>query len=143
MHRLRMTLVTALALALAACASGDGSGSSAGVDRTVDATLRDDMSIHLSESRFRVGETVRFEVTNDGSIAHEFYLGDADAQQSHADEMADMGMAHDESNGVSVEPGTTETLEFTFEGEGEILAGCHEPGHYEAGMVVSMEVSGR
>lgn len=35
----------------------------------------------------------------------------------------------------------TETLEYTFERAGEILAGCHEPGHYEAGMVTSMTVA--
>ena len=56
---------------------------------------------------------------------------------------ADMGgMGHDEPDGVAVEPGATEMLEYTFEEAGEILAGCHEAGHYEAGMVTSMTVAG-
>ncbi|HSJ00741.1 MAG TPA: plastocyanin/azurin family copper-binding protein, partial [Patescibacteria group bacterium] len=89
-----------------------------------------------------VGETVRFEVTNAGAAPHEFYLGDADEQAAHADEMAEMEMAHDDPNGVSVDPGATETLEYTFDQAGEIFAGCHEPGHYEAGMVASLTVAG-
>ena len=52
------------------------------------------------------------------------------------------GMGHDEPDGVAVEPGATETFEYTFEQAGEILAGCREPGHYEAGMVTSMTVAG-
>jgi hypothetical protein len=39
--------------------------------------------------------------------------------------------------------GRAETFEYTFEQSGEILAGCHEPGHYEAGMVTSMTVAGQ
>lgn len=89
-----------------------------------------------------MGETVRFEVTNEGATRHGFYLGDAEAQEHHAEEMAEMGMGHDEPNGVSVEPGATETLEYTFGQSGETLAGWHEPGHYEAGLVASMTVAG-
>jgi uncharacterized cupredoxin-like copper-binding protein len=60
----------------------------------------------------------------------------------HAEEMADMGgdMMHDEEDGVTVEPGETKTLDYTLEHGGEILAGCHEPGHYEAGMLAAMQV---
>jgi uncharacterized cupredoxin-like copper-binding protein len=38
-------------------------------------------------------------------------------------------LAHDSDAGVSVEPGETETFEYTFAEAGELLAGCHEPGH--------------
>ena len=112
--------------------------------RTVTARLSDDIAIQLSESDFAVGDTVRFEVTNSGATAHEFYLGDAEAQEDRGEEMADMGgEMHDEEDGIAVEPGATGTLEYTFEQAGEILAGCHEPGHYEAGMVASMTVAGQ
>jgi uncharacterized cupredoxin-like copper-binding protein len=146
MSRLTLMLIAGLTLVLAACSGGDGAGTP-GTNandsiRTVTATLSDDMTIQLSESDFSVGETVRFEVTNSGAIPHEFYLGDAEAQEHHAEEMADMGaeMMHDEEDGIAVEPGATETLEYTFEQAGEILAGCHEPGHYEAGMVAPIIV---
>jgi len=146
MPRLTLILIAGVALVFAACSAGDDAGApgtgSGDSLRTVTATLSDDMAIQLSESDFSVGETVRFEVTNSGSIPHEFYVGDAEAQEHHAEEMADMGseMMHDEEDGIAVEPGATGTLEYTFEQAGEILAGCHEPGHYEAGMVASMTV---
>lgn len=148
MHRIRLALVVGLGITLTACGTGNGGPSSDpssdAAPRTITATLSDDMAIQLSESDFEVGETVRFEVTNEGAIAHEFYVGDAEAQEHHAEEMAEMdGMGHDEPDGVSVEPGATETFEYTFEQSGEILAGCHEPGHYEAGMVTSISVAGQ
>lgn len=40
-----------------------------------------------------------------------------------------------------VQPGATDAFRYTFEQAGEILAGCHEPGHYEAGMVAGMTVT--
>lgn len=148
MHRIRLAVVLGLGITLTACGTGDGGSSSDpssdAAPRTITATLSDDMAIQLSESDFEVGETVRFEVTNEGAIAHEFYVGDAEAQEHHAEEMADMGgeMMHDEEDGIAVEPGATESLEHTFTESGEILAGCHQPGHYEAGMVASMTVAG-
>ena len=149
MPRLILILIAALALVLAACSADDEAGTP-GTDsndsvRTVTATLSDDMAIQLSESNFAVGDTVRFEVTNSGASPHEFYLGDAEAQEHHAEEMSDMDgeEMHDEEDGIAVEPGATETLEYALEQAGEILAGCHEPGHYEAGMVASMTVAGQ
>ena len=148
MPRLTLVLIAALALVLAACSADDEAGTP-GTDsndsvRTVTATLSDDMAIQLSASDFAVGDTVRFEVTNSGAIPHEFYLGDAEAQEHHAEEMADMDgqEMHDEEDGIAVEPGATEALEYTFERAGEILAGCHEAGHYEAGMVARVTVAG-
>ena len=56
--------------------------------------------------------------------------------------MAEEGMGHQTSAGVSVEPGQTETFEYTFGDAGsDLLAGCHEPGHYDAGMVATIVVT--
>ena len=146
MRRLTITAIIGLTLVLAACSGGDtgsSTGNASDSTRTVTATMSDDMAIQLSETDFTAGQAVRFEITNEGSVRHEFYLGDAEAQEHHAAEMAEMGgMGHDEPNGVAVDPGATETLEYTFAEAGEILAGCHEPGHYESGMVASMTVAG-
>ena len=133
-------LIAAMVLLLASCSRGsDDPAAADGEVRTVTAALSDEMAIEVSENEFTVGETVRFEVTNTGAIVHEFYLGTAEEQAHHAEEMEQMGgMGHDEPNGVAVEPGATETLEYTFTDAGEILAGCHEPGHYDAGMVTSL-----
>lgn len=141
MLQLRVATIGVAILVLAGC-SGPAPDGPSSTGRTVQATLRDDMSIELSETEFTVGETVIFEVTNAGSAQHELYLGDEAAQAVHADEMASgSGMRHDEPGGVRVEPGTTDRFGYTFARAGEILAGCHEPGHYEAGMVTSVTVA--
>ncbi|HSK97563.1 MAG TPA: plastocyanin/azurin family copper-binding protein [Euzebyales bacterium] len=44
---------------------------------------------------------------------------------------------------MSVPSGETVELTWTFDGETEgLLYGCHEPGHYEAGMVGDIVVEG-
>lgn len=142
MSLLRLALIGVAVAALTGCTAGSSDESQPADVRTVQATLNDDMIVELSQTEFTVGETVTFHVTNAGSVRHELYLGDEAAQAQHAEEMAEMGggMGHDEPGGVSVEPGATETLEYTFVQSGELLAGCHEPGHYEAGMVTSVTV---
>jgi uncharacterized cupredoxin-like copper-binding protein len=142
MRRPTLLVIAGLIVLLVACSGGRDEPAASDEVRMVSARLSDEMAIEVSENDFTVGETVRFEVTNTGAIVHEFYLGTAEEQAHHADEMEQMGgMGHDEPNGVAVEPGATETLEYTFTDAGEILAGCHEPGHYDAGMVTSLTVN--
>ena len=40
----------------------------------------------------------------------------------------------------SVEPGESALLTWRFTESGEVLFGCHEPGHYEGGMVGTIEI---
>ena len=121
------------ALALAACASPG--------TRTIELSMTDALRFEPGTIEVAPGETVQFEVTNDGQSVHEFLIGDEGEQAAFAEEMADDGMAHDTDAGVSVEPGETETFEYTFDAEEvELQAGCHEPGHYDAGMVASIRV---
>lgn len=144
MSLLRGALIGVAVAALTGCTAGSVDESEPADARTVQVTLNDDMTVELSQTEFAVGETVMFDVTNAGSVRHELYLGEEAAQAQHAEEMAEMGggMGHDEPGGVSVGPGAAETLEYTFDQAGELLAGCHEPGHYEAGMVTSVTVLG-
>lgn len=109
--------------------------------RKVDGTIRikalDTMRYDNRALSVRAGETVRFTVTNAGKIRHEFVIGDAAEQHEHAKEMAHMpGMAMpDEANGISLAPGETKSIVWRFAGSGTVEFACHEPGHYEAGMV--------
>lgn len=41
---------------------------------------------------------------------------------------------------IEVAPGATGDLTYTFDEPGTLLLGCHEPGHYEAGMVATIVV---
>ena len=52
------------------------------------------------------------------------------------------GMYHGgDSEVLTVEPGDTGELSYTFDEAGPVQIGCHEPGHFEAGMVLDVEVS--
>ena len=48
---------------------------------------------------------------------------------------------HDESvPSISLEPGATGEREVTFDADHEMIIGCHEPGHWAAGMRVDVTV---
>jgi uncharacterized cupredoxin-like copper-binding protein len=43
-------------------------------------------------------------------------------------------MMHDEPNAFVLEAGETKEMTWHMTQSGEILFGCHQPAHYEAGM---------
>lgn len=88
----------------------------------------------------RAAEEVSFIVRNDGAIVHEFFVGDGDEQAQHAEEMAIGGMSHGHDNALSLKPGESGMLTMTFPEPGSLLIGCHEAGHYEAGMQGTLTV---
>jgi len=104
--------------------------------RTIEITTHDNMTFQPSHITVSRGETVAFVVTNSGQAVHEFTLGDAAMQQAHATEMAQMGdgMAHAGANTLTLQPGETKQLTWRFGDPGTLEYGCHEPGHYSAGM---------
>jgi uncharacterized cupredoxin-like copper-binding protein len=94
------------------------------------------------------GETVRFVFTNKDEAVHDAFIGDEEAQDGHEMEMqdsADMGHGdgHDgeDEGAITVDPGETGELTHTFEESGTVLIGCHQPGHYAAGMKLTVDVS--
>jgi uncharacterized cupredoxin-like copper-binding protein len=148
--RLRhLSLFPALILIVAAC-SGAGAtaspsapaASASAAPQRIEVTLSDSFTIELASSTVPAGVPVTFVVMNAGAIDHEFYVGDEAAQAEHEEEMMAGGMRHDEPDGISVKPGETKELIHTFEAPGEMLAGCHEPGHYTAGMKAAITVTG-
>jgi uncharacterized cupredoxin-like copper-binding protein len=100
-----------------------------------------DMAFDPDRIEVAAGEVVTFVVTNTGEAVHEFVLGDAAMQEEHAHQMADDGHAHDEPNAISLAPGETKELTWRFGEAGTVEYGCHEPGHYEAGMHGEMAIS--
>jgi uncharacterized cupredoxin-like copper-binding protein len=89
----------------------------------------------------RKGETVVFEIVNNGKLEHEFVLGDSAEQVEHDKEMAVMpGMKMDHVNGVGVAPGKSARLVWTFTAPGTLQYACHVPGHYVAGMVGQLTI---
>lgn len=86
------------------------------------------------------GETVTFRFTNADAVRHDAFVGDAQAQAEHEKEMRG-GHAEHGDDAVTVEPGKTATLTHTFGEAGTVEVGCHEVGHYGAGMKMVVTVT--
>ena len=81
------------------------------------------------------GTVVRFSITNSGTMDHEFFLGSFDEVQEHLNWMRkNPNMTHDSGNAVSVPPGETKELVWSFSNITNLEFVCLIPGHREAGM---------
>ena len=108
--------------------------------RTVDVEMHD-IAYSPTSIPVHAGETVTFVFHNMGQTQHEAFIGDAAAQADHEKTMASGaagGMSDMGGNEVKVEPGKTASLSHTFKPGETLLIGCHEPGHYAAGMKVAL-----
>lgn len=110
------------------------------------AIAMQDISFDAAAIDVAAGETIRFVFTNTGQIRHEAVIGDLDRQTEHEMEMM-ASMAPDashmemaEEGEISLDPGATGSVDFTFDKAGTFYIGCHEPGHYAAGMVATINV---
>jgi len=137
-------LLAAATIGLAACADDDEPAAAGDVDRTIEIDMVD-IAFEPAEVEVSAGETIRFVFTNKGEVAHDAFIGDADAQDDHATDMADDhggGHGDDGDDGVTVDPGETGELTHTFTADDDrLLIGCHQPGHYDAGMVTTIQLT--
>jgi uncharacterized cupredoxin-like copper-binding protein len=140
----RGALALAVMLLLGACAPSASSSAVPGSQeaRIVAVSMSDDLRFDPREITVRRGETITFVLTNEGQSRHEFLIGDEAEQAAYVEEMASGDMHHAGDAGVSVEPGQSQSFTYTFDdAQAELLAGCHEPGHYDAGMVATITVT--
>jgi uncharacterized cupredoxin-like copper-binding protein len=118
----------------------------ADADRVIEVTALDSLQFDPTTITIEAGETVTFRVTNGGALPHDFTLGDQAMQEEHEAEMAEMAgsemMMHNEPNVFSLESGETKEMTWHITEPGEILIGCHQPGHYAAGMKASVMIEG-
>ncbi|MEO7556001.1 MAG: cupredoxin domain-containing protein [Acidimicrobiales bacterium] len=140
-----LVTVAALGLLLAACGSSGSSTASGGSAREVVFEMRDNAFSPATVSAAK-GEKVKLTFNNKGTVEHEALVGDDAAQDAHAADMGSSdamdGMHHDDSGAlITVAPGKSGSLTYTFDKTGSIVIGCHEPGHYEAGMKVAVTVT--
>lgn len=111
------------------------------VTRTIEIGMGDEMRFTPASVDVKEGETIRFLVKNNGAIRHEMVLGTRTELEAHSAHMRKSpGMAHDDPNAVSVEPGGTGTLTWRFTKAGRFDFACLVPGHFEAGMAGSIVV---
>lgn len=123
---LRRFLVVGVLGLLASCADSPGSP-------------QEEIVITMEHSAFQPaklevesGSTVEFIVRNTDPIDHEFILGDEKVQQVHE---TGTEQHHGTKPGeISVPAGEEVTTTYTFEDSGELIYGCHLPGHYAFGM---------
>jgi uncharacterized cupredoxin-like copper-binding protein len=143
--------------------SGLASGT-AGDSGTIEIEMVD-IAFQPDEIEVAQGETVRLVFTNSGEVVHDAFIGDAAAQAEHEREMREAGdEGHDgmdeiddtettgsegtnhadtegDDEGITVQPGDAGEMVHTFDEPGELEIGCHEPGHYDAGMIVHVTVT--
>lgn len=118
-----------------------GPAEAADSDREIEVVATDELRFDPTTIDVEAGEIITFVVQNKGSSEHEFVLGDADYQHVLAEEGHDHGAMSEMENAVTVDPGETEELTWEFTDAGEVLYGCHVSGHYDGGMVGTIEVS--
>lgn len=169
-HRRTLALVTAGAIAtliLAGCGSESDTESASETLSDGDRVEVEMTDLALDPSEFTVtqGATVTFVFDNTDTIDHEALIGDDVAQDEHEAEMMESGgdmphggsgdatnsttgdgMGHksgatDPGESVEVAPGETAEITHTFDEAGTVLLGCHEPGHYDGGMMASITVT--
>ncbi len=90
------------------------------------------------------GEPTRFVFRNEGAIEHEAMLGDAHMQAEFSEgggHGGDEGGHHDDVQAVTVPAGETGELLVTFGESQTLYFGCHLPGHYDAGMEATVNVT--
>ena len=137
-------LALTIVLLTAACgADNEEDGSATGAARTLDIEMAD-LAFEPTELTVAKGDEVTFRFTNTGKVAHDAFIGDKDAQAEHASEMTkDTGGMHhddDDEEGITVKPGDEGELTYTFDDAGRLEIGCHQPGHYAAGMKIEVRV---
>ncbi|MBI5090507.1 MAG: multicopper oxidase domain-containing protein, partial [Actinobacteria bacterium] len=140
----------ALATLIAACGGSSPSTATANSGdeatpagtRTVEVAM-EDIKFDQTTLTVKTGETIEFRFVNSGKVAHDAFIGDVAAQMEHDAEMAEMGDASGhpmEEAAIVVQPGDSGDLSYTFSEPGMYQVGCHQPGHYAAGMKIDVTV---
>ena len=106
------------------------------VDRVINVEANDAMRFVHKPFNIKNGETIKFVISNKGAVPHEFAIGTKDEHMEHGKMMMNNPNMHHGpgGNAITVAPGKTETLIWTFEEAWEVEAACNIPGHYQAGM---------
>lgn len=145
MHRQNTGLVVAATVAIIGLA---GCGVSGGLtDRDEPRTIEIDIDgYHFVPDHFEVatGETVRFMISNPDDIGHELFIGTAAEQAARRaagvpEPSGAAGISHF-GYGIYLPAHSDGELDYAFSGDEDLLIGCHLPGHWEAGMVATIDV---
>ena len=119
---------------------GDTSDTSLGdADRVVTIVMTD-LAFAPDHLEVSAGETIRFAVSNEGALVHEFRLSNAHRIEEHLasghEDHGDDGHHEDGDVVLELEAGETGEMTVTFSDDETLFTeiACLIPGHYEAGM---------
>ncbi len=148
-----LAVVAMVAAGLASCAADPSDVP--GAAQTVDDGLRV-VEIEMIDMAFRPdsidvtsGETIRLRFHNGGQAIHDAVVGDLAFQEGHDAEMA-AGATHaadgagDGETGQTallVAPGDTADMVYTAGAAAALIIGCHQPGHWNAGMRAALNIT--
>jgi uncharacterized cupredoxin-like copper-binding protein len=132
---------------IGACASaGSDVRPEPGEARVVELSVTEDARFTPDRIEVQLGETIRFVMDNPTASDHEMFIGSAAEQDGHHAEHT--GVAAQDQAGVShfgygafLPAFGDAVLEWTFSQAGDVLIGCHLPGHYEGGHVATVVVA--
>lgn len=119
---------------LAACGDNAPTPDAAAAELTMEAA---EFRFAPAPSALTARTPYRFVVRNTGAVAHEWVVtptsADAHAHDAHGDALSAIGSA-------DLGPGASATRELSFPAPGSYEVACHLPGHYEAGMRLTLTV---
>jgi len=101
--------------------------------------IEGDFYVRPQRTTFQVGQPYVFAVGNEGAAVHEFVIEPAGKVDEPLE--AEVNGEDRESEIEDIAPGQSAELEWTFTEPGRYQFACHIPGHYEAGMVIEVEVT--
>ncbi len=139
------SVVLALGLTTAGCSSEDHAAHD-GAGREVAIRTSDQLRFEPSRVDAKPGEVVTFVVTNPGSVAHEFAIGNAAFHEAHGPTVASAtaaptGMASEHAGHAAiggthagVPSGQTVRVTFTMPADEAPTYACHLASHDKAGM---------
>ena len=147
--RRMLALLGILVTIAAACSSGETTAGKISAE-TLEIRMRDSAFVPKTLT-VRRGQEIRFEFENEGAVKHDAFIGDKDAQKDHEQEMRmqddEKGMDADHGEhgmttkgGITIGPGKHGTLTHRFTKKGTFYIGCHQAGHYAAGMKMRITV---
>lgn len=125
-----------MSLTLAACDGGDGANTSLEVTAS-------EFQFSPTEWTIPAGEEITIDITNDGSVLHEWVLmqpgveieSEDDLPETEEELLADFVYVEDE-----VEAGDSKTLTFTAPAAGTYQVICAIEGHFNSGMEGTLTV---
>jgi len=130
-----------LAILLTGCARGSSiTPGTVEEPRTVQVAALDSNDFVPAHIAVRAGETVRFVVTNEGALQHEFMIGSREQMRDHAVAVTHGGHGEDYATEIHLNPGQTKELVYTFGSSTDIGYACFMRSHFPASMSGNFEI---